>query len=142
MDAKLTMVLLLTPAAALAAIGALALWRAWRRTRLWCLCLGSLALAAQVLAAAPFVAYCGASLWLHAISPPGAAVAAPALHLAMPVVLVLAALTLVGWLVTGHDAEAAFTAAVAVHVDADHELTDAEVTAALEEAGNYALAGR
>ena len=29
-----------------------------------------------------------------------------------------------------------------VHVDADHELTDAEVTAALEEAGNYALAGR
>jgi copper chaperone len=29
-----------------------------------------------------------------------------------------------------------------VHVDADHELTDAEVTAALDEAGNYALAGR
>ena len=34
----------------------------------------------------------------------------------VPVVLVLAALTLVGWLVTGHDAEAAFTAAVAVLV--------------------------
>jgi len=29
-----------------------------------------------------------------------------------------------------------------VHVEADRELTDAEVTAALEEAGNYALAGR
>ena len=29
-----------------------------------------------------------------------------------------------------------------VHVDADHELTDAAVTAALDEAGNYALAGR
>lgn len=29
-----------------------------------------------------------------------------------------------------------------VRVDADHELTDAEVTAALDEAGNYALAGR
>ena len=34
----------------------------------------------------------------------------------VPVVLVLAALTLVGWLVTGHDAESAFTAAVAVLV--------------------------
>lgn len=29
-----------------------------------------------------------------------------------------------------------------VHVAADHELTDSEITAALEEAGNYALAGR
>ncbi len=34
----------------------------------------------------------------------------------VPVVLVVAALTLVGWLVTGHDAESAFTAAVAVLV--------------------------
>ncbi len=29
-----------------------------------------------------------------------------------------------------------------VHVEADHELTDAEITAALDEAGNYTLAGR
>ncbi len=29
-----------------------------------------------------------------------------------------------------------------VHVEADHELSDSEITAALEEAGNYALAGR
>ena len=34
----------------------------------------------------------------------------------VPVVLVLAALTLIGWLVTGHSAESAFTAAVAVLV--------------------------
>ncbi len=34
----------------------------------------------------------------------------------VPVVLVVAALTLVGWLATGHDVEAAFTAAVAVLV--------------------------
>ncbi|MBK6443638.1 MAG: copper-translocating P-type ATPase [Actinomycetales bacterium] len=34
----------------------------------------------------------------------------------VPVVLVLSALTLVGWLVTGHDLESAFTAAVAVLV--------------------------
>ncbi len=29
-----------------------------------------------------------------------------------------------------------------VTVEADHELTDAEITAALEEAGSYTLAGR
>lgn len=29
-----------------------------------------------------------------------------------------------------------------VSVQADHELTDAEITAALEEAGNYTLVGR
>lgn len=29
-----------------------------------------------------------------------------------------------------------------VHVDADRELTESEITAALDEAGNYTLAGR
>lgn len=92
MDAKVTMVLLLTPAAALAAIGALALWRAWRRTRLRCLCLGSLALAAQVLAAALFIAYCGAALWFHTISPAGAPITAPVPNVAVSVVLALGCL--------------------------------------------------